>query len=271
MKSVSSKISAHDSPYLSAHNTGLGNVLFQMASTYALAKRTGRTLNVHRLRLYCDRLRASFGYDHDRTIFRNFLSRFDQSTFPVPIPYREPRNRDGNIDLIQHLKNSEAMHVEIEGYLEYFHYFHLYRHELIELFAPDPDSLRTIKTKYGQWLHNFTPISVHYRGGPEFVAHHHLVNLPFYKQAVELLCASVPDAFFFVFSDNKECVDFSIFSNRYCWVEGNPDYIDLWLIGMCQHHIMSPSTFNWWGVYLGYNPEKGIIHDENNQHNIFWE
>ena len=37
------------------------------------------------------------------------------------------------------------------------------------------------------------------------------------------------------------------------------DYLELWLMGLCQNHIMSNSTFSWWGTFLNKKLNKKIV------------
>ena len=37
------------------------------------------------------------------------------------------------------------------------------------------------------------------------------------------------------------------------------DYLDLYAISLCQHHIISNSTFGWWGSYLNTKKDKKVI------------
>ena len=38
-------------------------------------------------------------------------------------------------------------------------------------------------------------------------------------------------------------------------VEGNPDWTDLFLISRCDRHVLSNSTYAWWGAFLSNDPE----------------
>ena len=39
----------------------------------------------------------------------------------------------------------------------------------------------------------------------------------------------------------------------------NKEYVDLWLMSQCKHHIISNSTFSWWGAWLSLNKSKLTI------------
>ncbi len=49
------------------------------------------------------------------------------------------------------------------------------------------------------------------------------------------------------------------FLDNFLFVEGNTDYEDLSLFSMCRNHIISNSTFGWWGAWLSPNDDKKVI------------
>ena len=42
-------------------------------------------------------------------------------------------------------------------------------------------------------------------------------------------------------------------------VEGLEDYEELWMMSLCNHNVMSNSSFSWWGSYLNLNEDKKIF------------
>jgi len=53
--------------------------------------------------------------------------------------------------------------------------------------------------------------------------------------------------------------------------------LDLFLISNCNHHIVIPSSFNWWGAWLSKKNDKIICRPSNNffsdfkvNNNDFW-
>jgi hypothetical protein len=80
---ISPRITASDSPYLTASNTGLGNVLFQIASCYGLAKETGRIPIWNKLSEFAENLYRRFGLKHKDTIFRHCMGRIETSFYHI--------------------------------------------------------------------------------------------------------------------------------------------------------------------------------------------
>lgn len=94
----------------------------------------------------------------------------------------------------------------------------------------------------------------------------------YYRQAVELIKEKVKKPIFYVFSNSssdlkwiKEHYNFT--ANMHFVEEGKNEFEDLFLMYHCQNHIISNSTFSWWGSYLSNNsitiaPQKWINSDE---------
>ena len=53
-------ITGYDSGFLTEKNTGLGNVLFKLASTYAICKKTNRKLSNYHLKKFCIKLKTLY-------------------------------------------------------------------------------------------------------------------------------------------------------------------------------------------------------------------
>ena len=86
----------------------------------------------------------------------------------------------------------------------------------------------------------------------------------YYRRAIGHISGKVPDASFFVFSDDIEWVsrNFTFFPEETIYVAHTPDpsdCIDISLMRKCRHNIITNSTFSWWGAFLGDQKDKIVI------------
>ncbi|QQR86122.1 MAG: alpha-1,2-fucosyltransferase [Flavobacteriales bacterium] len=117
-----------------------------------------------------------------------------------------------------------------------------------------------------QRIRSVPAISVHVRRG-DYVnqaaasAHFHTCTPSYYQQAMERMLVSSPDARYFVFSDDMAWSRAHIRSDRQVhFVElGAPPHIDMYLMSLCDHHVMANSSFSWWGAWLNPSPDKRVI------------
>jgi len=89
-------------------------------------------------------------------------------------------------------------------------------------------------------------------------------SIEYYQKAAEYLCKIVPNASFFVFSD-----DISWAANNLSFLSPAIEIVDvkgtsqdaeeLILMGYCRHHIIANSSFSWWGAWLGTTPQTVTI------------
>ena len=75
------------------------------------------------------------------------------------------------------------------------------------------------------------------------------VNFDYYKKALSCFDKDIP---VLIFSDDIEsCMKQSLFfGSRFSFSESPNQFVDLCMMTMCKYHIISNSTFAWWGAWL---------------------
>lgn len=88
-------------------------------------------------------------------------------------------------------------------------------------------------------------------------------NIEYYYRAIEKMSSLVPDADYYVFSDNIEEVKslFGKYSNlHFTYIDAKyTDQESMYLGTCCKHFIMTNSSYSWWMQYLSTNPNKHVI------------
>jgi Glycosyl transferase family 11 len=270
---------------------GLGNQLFQIATTLAVAWEHNDTA-IFDLDRHFELSQGTPAREYQGTIYRNLLTgKLPQSKFIYiegekycPIPYHQD--------------------MELRGSFQSERYFNNYRDRLLELFAPTEKALAIAAYKYPD-IKQYCAIHVRrgdyqnrpkthpmlgsllgathcWAGSPpsaeETSARLHplfasgnptgatpLLPIDYYDLAISQF---EPDRKFLVFSDDPNwCIKTFTNENRFTIVANRADYIDLYLMSMCEHHIIANSTFSWWGAYLSKNPDKIVITPNRILHN----
>ena len=253
-------ITGYDSGFLTEKNTGLGNVLFKLASTYAICKKTNRKLSNYHLKKFCIKLKTLYNLNHGDTIFMKFL-KDDISSLPPNISFFEESIYDESI--IMKIKMSEDKCISINSYLGYPLYFSEYREDILSMFSIPEDILKSLIQEYPDILNpSSTPVSLHMRLNQSSVPIDDTTLIIYYQKSISYIQSIIKNPKFFVFSDDiakaKDIINQLI--KEPVFIYNTYDYIDLYLISLCHHHITSASTFSWWGAYLSINSNKIIIY-----------
>ena len=84
----------------------------------------------------------------------------------------------------------------------------------------------------------------------------------YYEQAIKMIKEEVPDARFYIFSDDAAYVKGKYQGEDYTVVDinhGRDSFYDIWLMSNCRHNICANSTFSFWGARLNENEDKIMI------------
>ena len=173
-------------------------------------------------------------------------------------------------------------------YLQDLKYFGKYFPLIKKYFSPSDYSEQYINQNYYEVFykkHFFTKlIAVHVRRANNVYLpdHHPVCPIEYYEKAIDLVLADQPSGFdhqLMVFSDDIEwCKEQLVFKNA-IFANGNkPDIdpmrltdahplalgsaaFDLLTMAKCEYHIISNSTFSWWGAMLGSSSIKTVYPD----------
>ncbi len=153
------------------------------------------------------------------------------------------------------------------GYWQSEKYFKDIKEVLLEEFTPITP-LHNESLRYLENIEKRNSISLHIRRGDYITnattnQYHGVCSLSYYRQAVERILESEPEAYFCIFSDDIEWAKNNLnFMPEFTYIELSkniPDYEELFLMSYCKHNIIANSSFSWWGAWLNKNPEKKVI------------
>lgn len=262
---INDTLTAYNSSALDKTNTGLGNVLFQIASVYGIGKLLNRHVYYTNVDLFNKKLSDLFGYDYSTSIFRSCIETapLESSQF-TQIPERSDSHRIYNQDFIQSIHNTSE-NIKILGHLEVPEYFLQSKDDIINMFSVDDLSLKLISEKYPELFDpKFSCISLHFRlsqFGDDLQ-----MGVQYYIDSIQYLKTIIENPMFFLFTDDINALKTKytslfdiLIQYPYKIVENNLDYIDLWTISLCKHNIVCKSTFSFWGAFLNKNNDKIVL------------
>ena len=148
--------------------------------------------------------------------------------------------------------------VIIDGFFQSEKYFVHNRKEILDFIKPTQEIIDIINEKYGDIV-NGKSTSIHVRRG-DYVNHpnHHPVqSIEYYNNAIDSLKDKTDNLV--VFSDDIEWCKINLKTDGIIYIDNEKDYIELYLMSLCDNNIISNSSFSWWGAWLNENKNKIVI------------
>lgn len=263
---------------------GLGNQFFQYALGRRLSLDRKTTLKLD-LSWYATQSSRSYQLDRyrvhaepaTRAEVQNLTHKLDLDTYSIAfrlaqrlLPayrrrsiYEQRRGFDPNI------LQRTPRNAYLDGYWQSENYFDKIGellHSEFRLIEP----LHPLNAGYAEQICSSPAVSLHVRRGDylnsKFSRIYHLCDESYYRRAMDLILNKIPQAHFYIFSDDMDWVKHNLASgSQFTYVENNEvnrDWETVYLMSQCRHHIIANSSFSWWGAWLCENPEKMVIAPE---------
>lgn len=130
-----------------------------------------------------------------------------------------------------------------------------------------PVSSNPLNIEIAEEMRHSQSISVHVRRGDYLDAENaamfgNICTDLYYETAIRLMKERIPDAHFYLFSDDIPYVNSKFKGTEYTVVDinhGKDSFYDMWLMSNCKHNICANSTFSFWGARLNGNEDKIMI------------
>lgn len=261
---------------------GFGNQLFQYAMGYTLAKRLNQPLqldvsffeyakdnNFNNLRINnLDKLslinpnfynqprkyyKYRYGAKIKNRIFRKLLN------FKYPVLWEDVKNcREYQKDVIE--RASIMPNVSLYGFWQHPKYFSDCIPDLKAQFVPNY-SLSSKVTELKNKIQQCNSIGVHIRRG-DFVKLGWAEDYEYYKRGMDEIKKKINNPHFFIVTDDKLWVKDTFKESDITIIDVPTDTCDIdefFLLSLCDHHIISESTFGWWAAFLNINPNRIIV------------
>lgn len=266
---------------------GLGNQMFQyaLAKKLALKNNTEVYFDLHLLLDHTSKNKNQVNREFDLDIFKfqkkfiskeesikyngsetnliitKILNKLKKIIFPLRVIIE--KNRGFNNQIL----NTQDNYC-IVGSFQSPKYFDDIRNDILKDFVFKEELLEKSK-QVEKIINDEITVSVHFRRG-DYLANSYYNNIfgglpmSYYEKAYKIFNIKFPNASYFIFSDDIKWVknNLSIFKNA-TFIENSASKkgmaTDLFQMTICDHHIISNSTFAWWGAWLNNKNNKYVV------------
>jgi len=219
---------------------GLGNQMFQIATTYAVSKQIGTNFLVD----FDDCYTPNQGFVSNKykdNLFKNIPH--SKINFEKYYSYIEPTFGYSKIICTDN--------TILDGYFQSWRYFENYKSEIKELFHFD----EKMKSECSLYIKNLKKnkqiTTVHVRRGDYLKnsSYHSICNLEYYISSMK----KIKNSIFLFLSDDLDWCKNNFRGEDIFFSEFDSEIIDLCIMTQSDNNIISNSSFSWWGSYLNEN------------------
>ena len=239
---------------------GMGNLLFIVATCYALSKNNNSSL-IFYSNPWNDKRKNIIKYN----IFKHF--QLDLNTIRnYNITYNEKNFFYDDIHIDSYIDNC------IHGYFQSYKYFDKYKTEFVKMLHNPysqivESTINQYKTQVAtdKSINALIPVSIHVRRTDYLpLSHIHLnLDMKYYLEAISHF--STENSIFIIFSDDVKFIQneplFQNLTHRII-IDNPDDEYCFWLMSACTHNIIANSSYSWWASYINSNPNKLVIAPE---------
>ena len=280
----------------------LGNQMFMYASSYAIAKKLNRLLLVDDESAFLTRKNISKyglgefeisskiankenkflgtkGYLKRKILKKIDLFKSSKSFFVEP---KDTNKKTEFNDQIYNFKLSNNLY--LEGYFESEKYFEDIKDNIHQEFTFLRREMYK-KSMFFNILNNENSVSICLRqnrfieGKNRNTEANRVKSEKFKKEqisyinkSIDYLKSMIKNPTFYLWSNDLKNIDITMFNSKVTKVTHKDEFLskvdqrslDLFLISQCNHHIVIPSSFNWWGAWLSQRIDKIICRPNEN-------
>jgi len=232
---------------------GLANIMFQIAAMRSFAKDKNTEVSFPNFSSQLDAMnkdthhnpKLTYAQEY-ATIFKNLNLKQDNvassRTISIPFMFAEIPYED---------------RASYSGFFQCEKFFKHNRDLILDMYEPNDSIKAYIIGKYSDLL-NIETCAIHVRRGDYLKLQHvHCVqDIEYFRQGMEAI-GDVQK--YVVFSDDIQWCKDNFKGDKFVFIEGEKDYVDLFLMSMCNHQITSNSSFSWWAAWLNKNPNKKVV------------
>lgn len=286
----------------------LGNQMFMYASTLGISKKINRTLLLDNESAFLSHKNISkYGLNNfnitsevasnnlkflgptgylKRKFFKKIDNLFTYKNFYIEI---KDNNKIATYD-DKIFRKKFADNVFFEGYFESEKYFSEFKDLILKEFN-FIDQFRYMKSPYFTELSKSNSVSICLRQNRFSEGREKFDNIKssqksttftkeqiiFINKSINFFKNKINNPNFFLWSNDLKNIESNQFSEKITLVNHDEKFyskidkrcLDLFLISVCNNHIVIPSSFNWWGAWLSPNLDKIILRPSNKFFSLF--
>jgi len=228
---------------------GIGNQMFIIARGESWRKQ-GYEVIYPNVDFSFEYLEKNFEWQRHAREYRTIFKNFDYDAFKKEVVLKKRKL----IPMVINYPPTDG--IEYNGYFQSEKNF--FSREFIEWLFEPSDRVGDMLTKYDSLLSG-NVCSIHVRRGDYLRSqtHHPVLLMDYYDKAISFLEPQNIDRFIVVSNDLPWCKD-NFKGDEFVFME-DKDYVELFAMTRCRHHIISNSAFAWWGAWLNEKPDSIII------------